>query len=340
MTTEPIGRVWEVLGQATDRSEVVYQRLHPESRRDLRAVLDRTTMTRTLKFERAWRPTDTLPPLVQSRAVRLETRRNSQGNRMSVLISLADPIFTDVFSVLAADVAAAAAAAADDHQATTVLFEQLERWRTLLQAVPEGGLSAEFRRGLFAELHTLRSRVLPYTPPRAAVEGWTGPQRAHQDFQYPRCAVEVKSTVGRQPQSVTVTSERELDSTGTGTLFLFHVSIDERRGGEGSSLNEFVEAIETAIGSDTSALTLLRARLSLYGYQGHQQHLYDEPRYSVRETGLYRVEGQFPRITEGSLVPGVGSVRYKVAIAACEAWRVDDAELGALLTAGGTETAV
>ena len=336
MTTEPLGRVWENLS-AAGGSTTVYQRLHPESQRDLRAVLDRPTMTRSLKFERAWRSADSLPPLVQSQAVRMEARRTAGGRRMSVTISLADSAFTDVFSVLAEDVASTVADTANDQDATTALFEQLERWRVLLQAVRDDGLSPEFRRGLFAELHVLGGPILKLLPARQAVEGWTGPLRAHQDFQLRGCAVEVKSTVGTQPQSVTVTSERELDGTGAGSLYLLHVSVDERQGGEGESLNDSVTALERRLATDTSALTLFRARLALYGYHFQHRHLYDEPRYSVRETGLYRVEGQFPRITEGQLSPGVGSVRYKIAITACGPWKVDDDRLESDL-AGRTET--
>ena len=335
--TELPGDVWALLGRAADGPATVYRRLHPESRQDLWAVLDPTTMVRTLQFDRAWRPTDSLPPLVQSHAVRMETRRSQQGTQLSVLISLADPAFADVFSVLVDDVAAATAAAPDDHEATTVLFEQLERWRTLLQALREDGLSTTFRRGLFAELHLLGGLVLSAVPGWAAVQGWTGPLRAHQDFQYPACAIEVKSTVGRQPQAITVASERELDGTGTSALYLFHVSVDERRGGDGTSLNDAVSAVETAVASDTTARTLLRDRLVQYGYHAHQRDLYDEPRYSIRETGLYHVTGDFPRITEAQLTPGVGAVRYKVAIAACNDWRVDDAVLRGDLMGGETE---
>lgn len=337
MTTEPLGKVWENLSAARGNTPV-YQRLHPESQRDLCAVLDPPTGTRSLKFERSWRSTDGLPPLVQSRAVRMEARRSSGGRRMSVLISLADPAFTDVFSVLADDVASTVADTADDQEATAALFEQLERWRVLLQAVRDDGLSPEFSRGLFAELHLLGRPILDLLPARQAVEGWTGPLRAHQDFQFRNCAVEVKSTVGVQPQSITIASERELDGTGAGPLYLVHMSIDERKGGEGTSLNGAVAAIEERLATETSALTLFRARLALYGYHPQHRHLYEEPRYTVRETGLYSVEGQFPRIIERQLPPGVGSVRYKLAITACRPWKVDDLRLEADLVGGGTET--
>ena len=335
--TEPLSDVWDELARARDGVGVVYRRLHPESRRDLRAVLDRTTMVRTLQFDRPWRPADSLPPLVQSHAVRMDIRRDQQGTRLSVLISLADPTFADVFSVLADDVAAATAAAPDDNEATNILFEQLERWRTLLQALREDGLSATFRRGLFAELHLLGGLILDTVPARTAVEGWTGPLRAHQDFQFPACAVEVKSSVGRQPQTFTVASERELDDTGASALYLFHVSVDERRGGDGTSLNDAVSAVEAAVAADTTARTVLRDRLVQYGYHAHQRHLYDDPHYRVRDTALYRVAGDFPRITEDRLPTGVGAVRYKVAIAGCAEWLTDESELRAALTAGEAE---
>jgi hypothetical protein len=332
MTTEPLGDIWAQLEHAPGPPGTVYRRLHPQSRRDLRAELDRSTAARTLVFERSWRPSDELPPLRQSQAVRMQARRSGDGARMTLLISLSDPAFTDVFSVLVGDVAAAAAAADGDHAATVALLEQLERWRRILEDLHDNGLSAMFRRGLFAELHVLGGMLITALGPRTAVAGWTGPLRTNQDFQYPGGAVEVKSTVGAAPGSVTVANERELDDTGTGSLHLVHVSLDERRGGQGRSLNEAVSEIEDSVEHDITARGLLRERLVHYGYHAHQADLYDEPRYTVRTTGVYRVGAGFPRIVESQLPTGVGAVRYTVALSACEPHRVDENTLTAALT--------
>jgi hypothetical protein len=331
---EPLGDIWDELEQTSTQSGKVYRRLHPESDRDLRAVFDPATRTRTLLFERLWRPTDTLPPLVQSRAVRMEARRNLQGTRMTLLMRLSDDAFTDVFTILAGDVAAAAARAPDDREATTALFDQLERWRRLLEDLRDNGLQSRFRRGLFAELHLLSNLLIQTLGARTALEGWTGPDRANQDFQYERCAVEVKSTAGQQPQSIVVANERELDETGTGTLYLCHVSIDERRGGRGASLNEAVGQIEEALGADMVARGLLQERLVRYGYHAHQHALYLEPRYAIREEHLYRVTADFPRITESRLPRGVGAVRYSISLAACGPHRVEQSELLSDLVTG------
>ncbi len=330
--TEPLDDIWAQLERSPGPPGTLYRRLHPQSRQDLRAELDRSTGARTLVFDRSWRPADRLPPLRPSQAVGMQARRSGDGTRMALLISLSDPAFTDVFSVLVGDLAAAAAAAEDDHAATTALFEQLERWRRILEDLHGDGLSATFRRGLFAELHVLGGMLITALGPRTAVAGWTGPLRANQDFQYPHGAVEVKSTTGGAPGSVTVANERELDDTGTGTLFLVHVSLDERRGGQGRSLNEAVSRIEDSVEHDITARGLLRERLVHYGYHAHQADLYDEPRYTVRASGVYRVGAGFPRIVESQLPPGVGAVRYSVALSVCEPHRVDENAVTSALT--------
>lgn len=57
---------------------------------------------------------------------------------------------------------------------------------------------------------------------------WKAALAAHQDFQFSTGALEVKTTAAKQPQSVRITSERQLDDTGVGALFLHVVVVDER----------------------------------------------------------------------------------------------------------------
>ncbi len=314
MTDARLG-VWEELENAAPGPGVVYRRLHPKSARDLRAVLDPATGRRTVLFERSWKPSDQLPKLVQSRAVSVDARRSADGTRLVLALSLTDRAFQEVFSVLVDDVAAAAAAAANDHDATVVLLARLEAWRELLDEQAAAGLSTQFRRGLFGELHALTRLLLPRMQARAAVSSWTGPFRANQDFQYEHCALEVKATAGQQPQTLVISNERELDDKGVGRLYLLHVSLDERQGGEGMSLNAAVDRALDEL-HDLVGQRELRDRLVRYGYLESQRELYDEPRYSVRGSGLYRVTGAFPRITEADLPEGVGAVRYTLTLSA------------------------
>lgn len=328
MRTEDSGRLWESLTAETGDGGLVRRRLHPDSGRDLFAVVDLTDRTRSLWFDRAW-DGGPAPRTPQSRVLR--TGATVSGNRLRLEVSLTDPAFADAFTTLTADIATVTAAAATDTAATTAMIGRLEHWQALLERLRDTGIGTLYRRGLFGELHVLNTYLLPRLSADTAVAAWTGPLAANQDFQLPGCAIEVKTTAGQQPQALVVANEREFDDTGTGRLFLLHLSLDERRGGAGTSLNGAVDAVTDHLSDHPAALGDLRDRLTRVGYLQHQRHLYDEPRYEIRARSHYRVDGDFPRLVEARLPPGVGAVRYSVSLTACEAYRVPATELTAAI---------
>jgi hypothetical protein len=74
-----------------------------------------------------------------------------------------------------------------------------------------------------------------------------------------------------------------------------------------------------------------RDALRLAGYLDVQASMYATG-YAVRALQLFRVGPGFPRLLERDLPPGVGDVRYTVALAACQEFEVSTAELHAALT--------
>lgn len=316
---------WAALEAETGGGAEVTRRLAPASGHDLHAVLDLADRSRRLRYERTW---EGEPPvgLPQSKAVRTTSSPCGAG-RIRIEVSLVDARFAEPFTSLASDVATAAAAGAGDDGATAALLGRLEHWQELLARLREDGLSPLERRGLYGELHALAEHVLLNTNAAAAVEGWTGPSAANQDFQFPHCAIEVKTTSGKQPQALVVANERELDDRATGLLLMLHLSLDERRGGTGESLNDAAARVRQLLTPTPAALAEFEDRLARAGLLGHQGHLYDEPRYSVREQTCHRVGPGFPRITETDLQPGVGDVRYRITLQACQPHVTDIATL-------------
>jgi hypothetical protein len=149
------------------------------------------------------------------------------------------------------------------------------------------------------------------------VRSWTGPDGAHQDFQLPRVAIEVKTSSGKEPQTIAISSERELDDTGAGPLVLAHFSLDERRGGNGESLNSLIDRTRLVLG-DTVTVERFNSQLIRVGYLTEHRHLYEEPRYTIRRQRFWHVTGDFPRITEADLRPGVGDCEYRISVAGLE----------------------
>jgi hypothetical protein len=164
-----------------------------------------------------------------------------------------------------------------------------------------------------------------------AVAAWRGAAREDRDIQWGDVAVEVKTTVGDQPVTVAINDERQLDGEGFRKLFLVALTLDERAdGGGGQTLNELVDELGRSITAVDARLGF-RDRLLQYGWAEIHRNRYDRVRYVVRQVMTYRVSEGFPRLVESDLPPGVGKVRYLLALSACEPWRVGEEDVIAAL---------
>jgi Putative PD-(D/E)XK family member, (DUF4420) len=236
-------------------------------------------------------------------------------------IRLLDSNYSDFFSALAEDIAPRVAATVDATAAARVLLDRLRRWQKFLAAGTEG-LSPSSQRGLFGELLFLQHSLAPIVGIAGATEAWRASLRTHQDFQFARAAIEVKTTSAKQPQSVRITSERQLDSTGIPALFLYVSVLDERTvDPEGATIGETlpdrVEAIRNLLPIGTAGRDTFDDRLTEARYLDSHSRKYLETRYTPRAEHLFAVAHAFPRVTEGDLPLGIGDVSYALSLAAC-----------------------
>lgn len=228
----------------------------------------------------------------------------------------------DVYRAMVNDLIGTISATSDDDSGLYALSQRAERWRRLLETNGTGGLSTTDRRGLVGELIVLSQLLDVGGNIRRIVASWTGPYSKHQDFQAGQAAVEVKATVTKQPQSLIITSERELDPTGVLHLYLVHISLDERQGGSGHSLKALTASLRGRLAIDTVALAVFDDALRTYGYLDDQASLYDAPNYSVRDQTAFEVVDGFPCITEAGVPTGIGDVRYRIQLAALQPFAV------------------
>lgn len=293
---------------------------HPDGRRMLTLRIGKQTAIGAL------RRLHTLP---RTRGLEMQFAAMEDGSSELRVLLTADDL-REVFNPLASDIASTAQAATGAVAAVLAAADRFEHWRRMLQNIAEAGLPPEARRGLFGELTVLRDHLLPAIPGADAVHAWTGPAAANQDFQLPAAAIEVKTSSGKEPQAIVVSNERELDERGTPKLVLAHLSLDERRGGSGESLNNAIERTRAAL-NNAGARAALDDLLVRAGYLGHQHSLYDEPRYTVRRLRFWHVTGDFPRVTEADLRPGVGDCQYRIATAGLDAYLMtaDDVAIAA-----------
>ena len=232
-------------------------------------------------------------------------------------IMLAAPEMAGVFTRFCDDVIGAVAAAQSDPGAVRNLLERFAHWQRLF-AAEGGGLSSIEAQALFGELWVLENLFLSLGGSQS-IEAWRGPDREDRDFLVSGLGIEVKTTRADEPAAVTISNEAQLDVAGLDALYLVILKLEALRGGKGSTLNDSVDSILDALALE--AVPLFRDRLLRYGYFDQHSDRYNGVVYVIREVAVFRVEEGFPRILEKDLVPGVGSVTYRLALSACEPWR-------------------
>lgn len=238
-------------------------------------------------------------------------------------VALREARFADVFAALAEDLARRIESAPPT-EAVSVFAGQLARWRRFLAAAAEG-LGEEARRGLWGELHVLLEVLLPALG-GAATGGWKGPHAAHQDFQFPGARLEVKTTLAKQPQTVRITSERQLDDTHAPALFLHVLALEAVESGA-ATLPTLVGWVRSALAPWPHAREQFEEALLAARYLDLHASRYEAVGYAVRRADTFRVGPGFPRIVESDLPPGVGDASYGLSLAACESFSVPLATL-------------
>jgi len=206
---------------------------------------------------------------------------------------------------------AALLVAASPDDGFRVAVEHLHRWRAFFSGKQARLLSHEELRGLFAELHVLRWIYSAHRSKAVAVNGWCGPEQAHHDFVFDELAIEVKSLVPSDRNTVRISSEDQLEKD-VGTLFLFTVFLSATgAGGQRQSVNALVTLLENELAS-SSVLGDFRLKLARCGYVRLDD--YDHPEFAVIDMKSFRVGDDTPRIVRSQLPAGVSRVQYQIAL--------------------------
>ena len=252
-----------------------------------------------------------------------ETRRGAM-----LTLALLDAGHRDIFYRLCVDIVAAAAGASTESEAIAITIARTWRWHHLLRGGGDGRLSIEQQKGLIGELFVMERLLLGSISGADAVASWTGPLGAPKDFEIGTVCLEAKARRGAATPAIAVSSEHQLDSTGTAALFL-HVT-DLARGSvdtpDSFSVTDVARRVVSRVsGLDPGALEPLESLLAATGFQWADD--YSDCLWIEIATHLYEVVEGFPRLTYDGVPAGVSRVKYSIALAECEPFSVDASRL-------------
>lgn len=246
--------------------------------------------------------------------------------RFFLNLVLIESRYAEIFDVLLEDLITRLIDIPDPRKVVREFLNQLDRWEALFSRYSANGLTAEQQKGLYGELHLLRILLNASTDRAQALDSWVGPDAAVQDFRAGGWAIEVKTSSHTTRERFTVNGERQLDESPLENLFLYYLNLDVRiRGGE--SLNAIISAIRLMLATKVALLLTFNRKLIDAGYFDAQADTYKENGYVIREKYIFRVTGDFPRITPANLLPGVGEVRYSASLSDCLPYEITEQQL-------------
>ena len=307
---------WAEIASAQESDSIITRRVRPDSPHDFFWTVD---YRRQCGFQFAAEGADDavqLPKLSEVGARIIKTE-----NSAVLDMTLLDSSMRDVFLAVCVDLMNTADnAGADGAAALNAVIVRIEKWQQLLK-VPRGDVMLpQKQRGLWGELLVLRELFLPYVAAPVAAEAWSGPTGGEQDFSLAGLTLaEVKTQSAASDRAVRISSVDQLDNR-SGVLFLVHQTVAPSA--DGVTLQGMVDAVRAEVRSDITAFGRIELNLREYGFADRKE--YDEAPFALSHRKIYRVEGDFPRITRGQIPNGVSDVRYGVDIAVCEPFAVDE----------------
>lgn len=200
----------------------------------------------------------------------------------------------------------------------------LTRWKTFFQSDSSVLLSDIRQQGLMGELMFLSECIKRFGP--NAISNWSGCQEETHDFYFNNHAVEVKTTITKEPYFFHVSSEYQLYLKDVdGLLFLKFYALRKSNSG-GETLPQRIEMIRNELKPSDYYRKKFDEDLTKYGYFDRLQDQYTAG-YHLRTSEQFKVEEGFPCITSGSLKPGVSKVQYMVSVLQCQPYSVTEDDM-------------
>jgi hypothetical protein len=144
--------------------------------------------------------------------------------------------------------------------------------------------------------------------------------------------IEVKARRAAALPHIIINSEFQLDDSTCDFLFLHVVDLDQVPAGTDSAftLTAIARRLRDNIQCHSADAAVVYERLlAAAGFRWEDDYSDSE---WIEGTGrLYRVTGDFPRITAQVLTAGVSGLRYTVLLRACEPYLINQAELHSAL---------
>lgn len=186
----------------------------------------------------------------------------------------------------------------NEDQALLALKKRYIIWKNMFKRDSIGKVSREVLQGLFGELYFMKKYMLDRYGASVAVQSWSGPDSKSKDYAVDTEWFEIK-TVGANTTTVHISSLAQLSSDYDGHLVVVKTEAmsDQFSNGE-SSIGELFSYILSQI-NDEAIEGIFLSKLSSFGFDSSDESFMSK--FDVKSLTLYKVSGDFPRLTESDI---------------------------------------
>ncbi|WP_090559940.1 PD-(D/E)XK motif protein [Pedobacter hartonius] len=221
----------------------------------------------------------------------------------------------EMFLAVCCDIVDRVSRVKDEPDMIRIINQRIKRWQRFLSEDRPLSMPEKIQMGLFAELYCILDLIIPAIGYRNAIIGWVGPDSDQKDFSLQECFLEVKSYVSSKGPKIRISSLGQLE-TDIKPVYLICYALSQ--GSTGLDIPSLVKAIIDLITPmDIQILGIFEERLTAYGYiEGITQGPFSS--YSIDCSKTYKVETDFPRITNDMIDSRISGVKYSLDLVQCE----------------------
>ena len=246
------------------------------------------------------------------------------GGIARLTLTLHDEADFEIFRVLCADLldVTRGFAPSEGERARRLLLGRLRQWQEVLARRRRQLLSRREIMGLVGELLFLRDVLAPRIGLPLAIDAWRGPFGDEQDFACAGIIIEVKTQGTSADRRLRISTEDQLDTSGSRIVICQQgVAICSSDDDEANSLNGLASTLIAAVEGSPQARGRLELGLDAAGWR--EDPTYDD-RWVLVDRNYFEVTDGFPRIVRSDLRQGVEDVRYRIRVADCMPFRIDE----------------
>ena len=199
------------------------------------------------------------------------------------------------------------------------LLRELKLWKVFFGSGAKP-LTFEAAIGLMGELLTLSEVVSSSTLSEIeALDCWKGRPRGLHDFELPKCALEVKSSIEKANMRFNISVANQLDDLPGRELFIVHQLFLPDP--QGSSLVSILQGLEKLLKTEPARRRLAEI-VHTSGYHPIHDEIYccDDFKVSCEGDKTYEVVDGFPRLLSSSFAPEILIKSYSIDVDACSSF--------------------